>query len=167
MSIGPRRRQFVEKTVDAQRACVQAGECRPRARSSKNTRDWCKGKPGIPHTWEWVDDPTWRVLRRRDPAEERWREQCRMCFGCGRGRWPRRVHCRVCGSPERYFEIDIRTRQITHEPTIHTRTVGPFCLCPDHFDERATVQFERWFSRAVEPWADDPDQILKLRGFAR
>lgn len=45
----------VTRAVDAERTCIQVGECRPRHVSSKSTRRWCKGKVGREHDWQWTN----------------------------------------------------------------------------------------------------------------
>jgi hypothetical protein len=44
----------------------------------------------------------------------------------------------------------------------NTTQYGPHCLCPDNFDVRA--QPARYWGEAIRTWADDPAQILRLRG---
>ena len=87
------------KAGDAQRECVQVGECRPAHRSTKDTRHWCKGRVGIPHTWEWQ--------RRRWDLDHEQRFGIRymritevpVCFGCGKIDRRSRSYCRECGEP--------------------------------------------------------------------
>jgi len=85
---------------DAHRACVNQGECRPAHRSTKNRRDWCKGREGIPHTWEWMPWKHQLELEQRygGPLWNRVTEH-RTCFGCGKEDDRTRSFCRQCGAP--------------------------------------------------------------------
>ena len=87
-------------TGDALRACVSEGECRPPHRSTKNTRDWCKGREGIPHTWEWLESKHSLAMAHvySGTIWNRVTEQP-ICFGCGKESLRRRSYCRVCGEP--------------------------------------------------------------------
>ena len=88
------------KAVSKHPNCVEAGECRPQHRSRrKDRRHWCKGREGIPHTWEWVRRP-----------DDLWREQhfgirynriteSPVCFGCAKVDFRFRHYCRLCGEP--------------------------------------------------------------------
>jgi hypothetical protein len=87
------------KIVTKHPTCREAGECRPPHRSRKNRRDWCKGRVGIPHTWEW--------LRSRDDVDRERRFGMRynritehpVCFGCEKIDFRSRSYCRLCGEP--------------------------------------------------------------------
>jgi hypothetical protein len=89
----------VRKAVTKHPSCIEVGECRPRHRGGKDTRHWCKGRVGIPHTWEW--------LRQRGEVEREQRYGIRynriteepVCFGCGKIEFRRRHYCRLCGEP--------------------------------------------------------------------
>jgi len=86
-------------TGDAYRTCVSEGECRPAHRSSKNTRDFCKGREGIPHAWLWE---RWRhEIQLEQLYGGTWNRvtECQVCFGCGKRRWEHRSYCRLCGEP--------------------------------------------------------------------
>jgi hypothetical protein len=80
-------------------SCVDVGECRPPHRGGKNTRRWCKGRVGIPHTWEW--------LRQRGDLEREQRygmvynriTERPVCFGCGKEDFRFRSYCAQCGEP--------------------------------------------------------------------
>lgn len=169
MSHGPRH-PVQTKQLDAQRSCVELGECRPRARSSKNTRDWCKGREGVPHAYLWEVDAEW--VGRFGP--ERWVRQVQRCFGCGRKHWfTRRTFCGACGSPERYYSLHrdgtlAYPRRTSRGYLVYddwrTTQYGPFCLCPDHFDHRAAPARGILFDMDEVLWTDDPMQILALRG---
>lgn len=92
-----------EKTgVDRVRACVAIGECRPPARSKKNTKRWCGGKPGREHQWAWVVSSSlpnghgWKValLGRQRPSTLRERQ---VCLVCHRQDYGVRTRCLNCG----------------------------------------------------------------------
>lgn len=169
------RRPTEGKQLDANRSCVAAGECRPRARSSKDTGRWCKGRVGIPHAFMWVPDTAWMGRWARDAEDLRWVHQRRECIGCFKhgSTWRARVFCGVCGSPERYFDTFKDTGEVVPvewfdgwpRPHRWTTTHGPFCLCPQYFNQHAYIARRRWFSRYTGEWADDPEQIKSLRGF--
>jgi hypothetical protein len=88
-------RKIVTKHPD----CVEVGECRPRHQGSKNTRHWCKGRVGIPHTWEW--------RRERSDVEREQRmgltynriTEVPVCFGCDKVDRRYRHYCGQCGEP--------------------------------------------------------------------
>jgi hypothetical protein len=134
------------RAVNADRACiVEHG-------------DWCRGHEGVPHAWEWQADPEWRSRELR-LGVTRWQHQRRLCFGCGKVRHEWRAHCRACGSPQRYYS---ERKSGVWRGRVHSwiQETGPFCLCPDHYDARATPR-RRW-STADPAWADDPEQIAAL-----
>lgn len=159
------------KQLDAQRSCVALGECRPRARSNKSTRRWCKGHEGVPHTWLWELDPE----RHRSGKPSRWVYQRVVCFGCGKvSHFKRRSFCGRCGSPGRYFNIHRETGKLEVPTTSargyvcyspNTTQYGPYCLCPGNFDERARTS--RYWGELITTWADDPAQLLALREHVR
>ena len=68
--------------MDNGRECVALGECRPRHRSRKDTRRWCRGRAGVEHVWtlvcgDWKD---------RDDVEHGYRNEHEVCVACGRDR---------------------------------------------------------------------------------
>lgn len=87
------------KHVTKHPSCVDVGECRPAHRGGKDTRHWCKGRIGIPHTWEW--------LRQRGDIEREQRFGVQynriteepVCFGCTKIDFRHRHYCRQCGEP--------------------------------------------------------------------
>lgn len=49
----------------------------------KNTRDWCRGKVGKPHVWNWENWHQLKAFRRRSPSDPvTWLIQ--VCAGCGK-----------------------------------------------------------------------------------
>jgi len=147
------RRPPSPNVQNAARACVQLGECRPPARSAKDTRRWCRGRVDVPHAWIWEPDPDYARF-----AVDRWQRERRICFGCHRKAYAWRTRCRLCGSPMRHVWTVERTRGYR----VH-RSEGPFCVCPDNFDPRARLG-DLWQSRHDPPvaWADDPAEIARL-----
>lgn len=89
----------VRKIVTKHPTCVDVGECRPPHRATKATRHWCKGRVGIPHTWEWQ--------RSRNDLEREGRmgltynriTEQPVCFGCDKVDFRFRHYCRQCGEP--------------------------------------------------------------------
>jgi ribosomal protein L37E len=87
------------KAVTKHPDCVEVGECRPKHRGTKDTRRWCKGRVGVPHTWEW--------LRDRNDAEREQRmglvynriTEHPVCFGCEKVDFKSRSYCALCGEP--------------------------------------------------------------------
>jgi hypothetical protein len=147
------RRPPLPSLQNAARACVEAGECRPAARSSKDTRRWCRGREGIPHAYLWEADPAWARF-----CWDRWERRIPICFGCGRKDFRWRTRCAVCGSPPRHVWTDLRG-----DGYRAIRSEGPFCLCPAYYHPAAALG-DLWESRRDPPvaWADDPDQIRAL-----
>jgi hypothetical protein len=119
------------KAITKHPSCVEAGECRPQHRSRrKDRRHWCKGRDGIPHTWEW--------LRRRDDLEREQRFGIRynritespVCFGCEKTDLRLRHYCRLCGEP---------WPQLHHEVTTHLWRVLPCVRCGAPWSIRPVV----------------------------
>jgi hypothetical protein len=109
------------KVVTKHPTCVDTGECRAPRRGGKNTRHWCKGRVGIPHTWEWQ--------RQRGDLEREQRfgityhrvTEERVCFGCEKIDYRYRYYCRRCGEPWpelRYARTDGRRRYLDWLPCI-------------------------------------------------
>jgi len=88
----------IRKVVDKHPSCIEVGECRPPHRGGKHTRHWCKGRVGIPHTWEWQRTRDNISLEDRFGVLNRVTEHP-ICFGCEKidGRY--RSYCRQCGEP--------------------------------------------------------------------
>jgi hypothetical protein len=98
------------KVIDKHPSCVEVGECRPAHRGGKHTRHWCKGRVGIPHTWEWV-------RQRDDLAREQHMHltynritEVPVCFGCEKIDSRYRHYCGLCGEPwpELHHELAAR-----------------------------------------------------------
>jgi hypothetical protein len=87
----------VRKVVTKHPSCVEVGECRPPHRGGKNTRRWCKGRVGIPHTWEWQRAREDRACELRYGLEYNRITEQRVCFGCGKEDFAFRHYCRQCG----------------------------------------------------------------------
>jgi hypothetical protein len=55
-------------------------------RAKKNTRKWCKGKPGVEHVYTWKHDPRWdgmlSYLHRQRGRESR--HFIKTCDNCGK-----------------------------------------------------------------------------------
>jgi hypothetical protein len=91
--------QNPRKVVTKHPTCVETGECRAPRRGGKNTRQWCKGRVGTPHTWEWA--------RHRDElAREQFLHltynritERPVCFACSKEDVRYRHYCRQCGEP--------------------------------------------------------------------
>lgn len=150
------RRPDDKLPANTDRRCITIGECRPRARSSKNTRDWCRGRVGIPHAYMY-DEPA----NHRYGARDRWVRQEQVCFGCGRQEYRgARTRCRQCGSPPRNIYTGRESGWHYKYFEIHKDDRGPYCLCPDNFEPRASTH-------PHAPWADDPVQIAALTAQAR
>ena len=100
----------VPRQGDANRECVARGECRPRARASKNRKRWCAGKPGREHRWAWVTRRSlpnaggWEgaIYERRGGASSV-REQL-VCLACGR-QDDTRTRCLNCGEANGWVSI--------------------------------------------------------------
>jgi hypothetical protein len=83
------------RSVNSDRACIDAGECRPRHRAKKDRKRWCGGKAGKEHAWEmrFSDElPNAHATSRRQPSELG--SLHRFCPTCGRQEW---VFSRVNG----------------------------------------------------------------------
>lgn len=82
------------RRVNAERECVNLGECRPRHASHKQTGRWCKGRVGILHAWEATKTPT--HPRNLQPNELGFFSLSYACSTCGRKKWvwgERECHC--------------------------------------------------------------------------
>lgn len=87
--------------MDKHRECVSEGHCRPRHQSRKNRSRWCKGRVGVEHDWQWVDEgdiPNTSFNRSRGKWGERlgYRRERRVCQSCGRQSYDTRCRCH-CG----------------------------------------------------------------------
>jgi len=87
------------KMIDKHPDCVEVGECRPPHRGGKNTRHWCKGHVGIPHTWEWQQRRSQRELEQRMNLTYNRITEEPVCFGCGKVDSRQRYYCAQCGEP--------------------------------------------------------------------
>lgn len=84
---------------NAQRACMDAGECRPPHHGSKDKRHYCKGKVGVEHTWRWmrcVDIPNeagYHRMRGKTLVAER--VVCTVCMKLTHHSRERCAHCDI------------------------------------------------------------------------
>lgn len=120
--------------MDKYRECVSIGECRPPHKASKNTRDWCKGRIGIPHMYMYEPDHRF-MYRHQARPNWRWFFESLVCFGCGRidTMWAR-ITCRDCGARRRVVW--------SHSPGLYWKSAWA-CECPDnrwpgYFEDRKT-----------------------------
>jgi hypothetical protein len=93
---------------NAERECVQEGECRPRHASKKSTAKWCKGKVGREHQWEWIATSKLpNATRSREMTPERLAahlkeyglgccDEVQWCTACQKQSYERRYVCH-CG----------------------------------------------------------------------
>lgn len=106
MSQEPKKRQPAKGTLEE---CIDNGECRPKHRSSKPTSDWCKGREGLVHVWEYRPVP-WkgRTATYYHASGQSWPahepqvvtyEQ--RCVECGKLNWQGRAkrRCADCWVP--------------------------------------------------------------------
>lgn len=67
---------------------IKLGEQSPNHHSSKNTKQWCRGKVGTPHDWQWVfywdipNTPSMTATRRTFETSKVVRAQVRVCATC-------------------------------------------------------------------------------------
>jgi hypothetical protein len=87
------------KIIDKHPSCVEVGECRPPRRGGKNTSHWCKGKVGIPHTWEWLRDRNQLGIEQRMKLTYNRITEVAICFGCEKDDHRYRHYCDLCGTP--------------------------------------------------------------------
>jgi hypothetical protein len=92
------------KAVDKHRECVAEGHCRPPHKSRKDRAKWCRGKVGVPHQWQWVNEASLPNAHQRKPLRgERlgYEGEVRVCSECGKRAFDfrRRCHCGVLMVP--------------------------------------------------------------------
>lgn len=80
--------------------CIEQGYCRPKHRATKDTKRWCKGKPGRLHRFLWQEDlpyvRTGWIDRRRYVLEHP------VCLDCGKHGVGYRRRCKVCLIPSQH-----------------------------------------------------------------
>jgi hypothetical protein len=87
------------KMVTKHPSCIEVGECRPKHQGGRNTRLWCKGRVGIPHTWEWQQQRS-DVEREQHMGLTYHRiTEVPICFGCNKIDFRFRSYCVDCGEP--------------------------------------------------------------------
>lgn len=86
--------------MDRTRECIADGHCRPRHRSAKNMRRWCRGRVGVEHSWAWVPLKEFRKYRRGD-YETHSDGSTRRYF---KGGFWRRVEMQECSACQRIGE---------------------------------------------------------------
>ncbi len=113
----------VPRGHDKVRECVAIGECRPPAKSKKDTKRWCGGKPGRTHRFAWVvrdslpnstrvpgRDWDWRIENAGHVTEQL------VCLTCGQQPWTRtstggyggmRHRCLNCGDADGWDHHDV------------------------------------------------------------
>lgn len=104
----------VRKIVTKHPSCVEVGECRPAHRGSKDTRHWCKGRVGIPHTWEWLRQRSQIELEQRYRMTYNRITEEPICFGCSKVDSRRRHYCRHCGEPWPTLHHEMPPRMLWH-----------------------------------------------------
>ena len=131
------------KVVTKHPSCVEVGECRPNHRASKNTHRWCKGRVGIPHTWEWRRGRNELELEQRFGMTFNRVTEHPVCFGCEKVDFRRRSYCRLCGEP---------WPQLHHEMAdARAWRVRPCAGCGAPWSLRPRVAGVRIVSGAVRP----------------
>ncbi len=81
------------------------GHCRPSHKSKKDTKRWCKGKPGVEHDYRWVayEDLPNAPYQFKDTSRPDYRNKAELvwefqvCAACGKQRYPTRNTHRNCG----------------------------------------------------------------------
>lgn len=86
----------------------------PKNFNSRNTRDWCKGKEGVEHVWDWVP---YRPLSHVKPILET--AEVRVCKVCGKNTYDRRTKRQHLGAIIRAYR---RHKGISEEDL--AKTVG-------------------------------------------
>jgi hypothetical protein len=115
--------------MDANRECIEQGYCRPRHKAHKNTRDWCKGRVGVPHAYLYEPYDRFKHYGRRG----RWLYESLVCFGCGRVKRKMfaRVTCVHCGAHKRTVYEFCRVHPKTGQLLYRGRSAWA-CDCPDN-----------------------------------
>jgi hypothetical protein len=126
------------KVVDKHPSCVDIGECRPKHRGRKDTRQWCKGRVGIPHTWEWVRQRNQVEIEQRLGMRYNRITEEPVCFGCGKVEFRRRHYCAQCGEP--WPELHHRV------PGTHRWDTMPCVRCGAPWSIRGRIAASVWMA---------------------
>lgn len=141
--------------MNAERQCVLNGECRPRHGGGKSTAKWCRGRVGIPHTWEWIrndrlPNASGYVGRTRNKPNRVWETQ--VCFDCGK-HGDGRSYCGPCGEPsaftvtiQRPYTWSFRKHQSSHMVTRTCYSIDRYCrhcYAPEYGTQPAHAKAKR------------------------